>query len=681
VVSPPIGKEDDTVSLDVLWQPIKIGTSTTLEHRIIQSAHDQAFGGPDFLLGDKAIRYWQDRAAGGAALIITGAQTVHRSALGHIAAGSEGWRPEARERYQRLADAVHPHGTKVFVQLGHWGTEDFGSQHLWNFRELWAPSDVPSMLTGEIPRPVEPADIEELIAGYVATALNAQEGRCDGVEFHAAHGYLGMQFFSPLFNQRTDEYGGTTENRCRFAIQVATAIRERCGHDFVLGIRLSFDEMNPTGAGIDPDEGERIVRVLSATGLYDYFNVTGGAAYSVHKFIPPMSGELREQFVPYAERVKKIVNVPVFMAGRVTDIRRAAALVAAGKVDVVAMTRAHIADPELVSKARSGRIDEIRECAGINQGCINRVFLGREMSCTQNATVGREAEWGLGTLKRAESPRQVMVVGGGPAGMKAAEVAASRGHEVVLYERENVLGGQVRLAAMLPTRTEWGTVIRTQERAMHREGVKVELGVDVTQELIDTRRPDVVVMATGSRFATSGWSVARGERASVPGLEENAPLTPGDVLRDPDACGEDVLILEENSGYTPLGLAELLADRGRRVRVVSRSLYIGEKTFTTLDLPFVYPRLAAKGVVLQAQTFVESVNGDGTATLMAMWSGATEVVAADSVVVVMGRKPVNGLYRKASLANHRPVHRIGDCVAPRDVDLAFYEGERMGRAL
>jgi len=479
----------------------------------------------------------------------------------------------------------------VVVQLGHWGCEDVGSQHLWNFRELWAPSDVPSMLYGEHPRPLEQEDMQELIEGYVATALNAQEGGCDGVEFHAAHGYLGMQFLSPLFNRRTDEYGGTTENRCRFALQVATAIRERCGRDFPLGIRVCFDEMNPTGAGITAEEGERIVRVLAASGLYDYFNITGGAGYTAHNFIAPMTGELREQFVPYAERVKAIVDVPVFMAGSVTDIHHAAALVAAGKVDVVAMTRAHIADPELVSKARSGRIDEIRPCAAINQGCINRVFLGREMSCTQNPTVGREAEWGLGTLKQAETPGQIVVVGGGPAGMKAAEVAAARGHHVTLYEREDELGGQARLAAMLPTRSRWGTVIRTLERAMERGKVDVQLGVDATPEMIERCQPDAVVMATGSRFATSGWSVARGERAGIPGLDEVGPLTPGDVLRDPDACGDDVLIVEENSGYAPLGLAELLADRGRRVRLVSRSMFIGEKVFATLDLPHVYPRL------------------------------------------------------------------------------------------
>ncbi len=669
------------VSLDVLWQPIAIGPSTTLAHRIIQSAHEQNYGGPDLVLGDQAIRYWQDRAKGGAALIITGSQTVHRSAFGHIPRGAEGWRGEARERYRLLADTVHPHGTKVFVQMGHWGCEDVGDQDLWNVRALWGPSNVASMIFGEQTHAIDAEQIKALVEGYVATATNVQEGGCDGVEIHAAHGYLVMQFLSPLYNHRTDQYGGNTENRCRFLIEVAEAVRKRCGREFPLGTRVCFDEMNPTGAGIDADEGERIVRTLSATGLFDYFNVTAGAGYTAHKFIAPMTSMVHEPFAPYAQRVKRIVDVPVFMAGRVTDIRRAAALVSAGVVDVVGMTRAQIADPELVSKARSGRVDDIRQCAGINQGCINRVFVGRQMSCTQNATVGREDKWGLGSLKQAERHRRVLVVGGGPAGMKAAEIAAARGHEVLLCEREAELGGQLGIAARLPSRTEWNLVIDAQRRALERNGVAVELRVEVTPDHVERHRPDVVVMATGSRYDATGWSITRGERAGIPGLEHTRVMTPADVVRDPDACGEDVLIVEEGGSYTPLGLAELLADRGRRVRIVSSAFFIGDKTVASLDFPIIYPRLAAKGVVLQPQTFVERIDADGSATLSAMWSGATERVPVASVVLVMTRTARDGLFRELRRRGFAEVHQIGDCVAPRKADQAFYEGERIGRAL
>ena len=672
---------DAGASLDALWNPITIGSSVTLPHRVIQSAHEHNYGAPDFVLGEKSIRYWEDRARGGAALIITGAQTVHRSSFGHSARGAEGWRPEARDRYRRLAEAVHPHGTKVFVQLAHWGAEDVGNQDLWNFRELWGPSDVPSMGYGEHPRPMEAGDFAALVEGYLQTAANAQAAGCDGVEFHAAHGYLAMQFLSPLYNRREDEYGGSTENRCRFAIEVATAIREQCGPDFPLGIRLSFDEMHPTGAGIDPDEGERIVRVLSATGLYDYFNITGGAGYAIQNFIAPMSSGLREQFVPYAARVKKLVDVPVFMAGRVTDIRAAARLVAEGHVDVIAMTRAQIADAELVSKARSGRLDEIRECAGINQGCINRVFQGRELSCTQNPSVGREAEWGLGTLRTADSPKKVLVIGGGPAGLKAADVAASRGHDVVLYERDDRLGGQVALAAELPSRTEWSKVIDTLTRSLHRRGVRIELGVAFDTSTLAAEPADAIVLATGSRFATTGWSIARGERASIPGLQHTRVLSPAEVIHDPSAAGEDVVLVDESGGYIALGIAELLADRGCRVHVVTRHLFVGHNTVSTLDLPHVYPRLVAKKVLMRPQTHLERVEPDGRAELASVWGGPSEHVPVDSVVLVMGRQPNNDLYQPLSQTPDLELHRIGDCLAPRDVDLAFYDGERVGRLL
>jgi len=673
--------ETAEVSLDVLWRPIKIGRSTELFHRIIQSAHEQNYGGPDLLLGAQAIRYWEDRAKGGAALIITGAQTVHRSAFGHIPRGAEGWPGGARERYRLLADTLHPYGTKVFVQMGHWGCEDVGDQDLWNVRALWGPSNVGSMIFGEQTHSISREQIEELIEGYVATATNAQEGGCDGVELHAAHGYLIMQFLSPLYNHRTDQYGGSTENRCRLPIEIATAVRQRIGPDFPLGVRVCFDEMNPTAAGIDPAEGERIVRVLSATGLFDYFNVSAGAGYTAHKFIAPMTSMVQEPFAPYARRVKEIVDVPVFMAGRVTDIRRAAMLVSTGAVDVVAMTRAQIADPELVSKARSGRLADIRQCAGINQGCINRVFIGRQMSCTQNATVGRENEWGLGSLKPVEQPRRVLVVGGGPAGMKAAEIAAARGHRVTLCEREPALGGQLRLAGMLPSRTEWNLVIDAQRRALERHGVTVELGVEATVAYIEGKRPDALVIATGSRYDTTGWSITRGERAGIPGLEHAQVLTPAEVVRDPGVCGQDVLIVEEGGSYAPLGLAELLADLGRSVRIVSSALFIGDKTVASLDMPIIYPRLAAKGVVLQPQTFVEQVNADGSATLSAMWSGATERVTAATIVLALNRSACDDLYHEMGSNGFATIDRIGDCVAPRKADQAFYDGERLGREL
>jgi 2,4-dienoyl-CoA reductase-like NADH-dependent reductase (Old Yellow Enzyme family) len=668
-------------SLDPLWEPIEVG-SLTLKNRVIQSAHDQSWADSDHLLNERHVRYWEERARGGAALVITGAQLVHRSSLGHLASPSEGWRPEVVPRYRALAEAVHRYGCAVFVQLGHWGVEDDGTTFLDNFRELWGPSEVGSAIFGDQPRPLEAEDIAALVEGYAATAAHAQEAGCDGVEFHSAHGYLGLQFMSPLYNQREDRYGGSTENRCRFAIEAAEAIRERCGRDFPLGIRLSFDEKNPSGAGVDPEEAERILRVLDATGLYDYFNVSAGNVFTIHEFIAPMTSGVEAPFAGFARRAKEIVGVPVFMAGRVTDVERAAELVAAGDVDVVARTRGHIADPEIVNKAREGRADEIRRCAGINQGCIKRIFVGREMSCTQNPVVGRELEWGEGSLRPAAEPKRVVVVGGGPAGLKAAEIAATRGHRVVLFEREPELGGQLRHAAALPQRSEWRLVYEHLAGALERLEVELRLGVEADAAALAAEAPDEVVLATGSRWSRDGWSIVRGPDAGIPGLEQVRVLDPVEAIGDPAACGASALIVAEHNGYTPLGLAELLAARGTAVHLVSRQLMIGEEIVPSLDLPWVMPRLAALGVRLLPQSLVAEVSAAGEATVVGIWGAGEERIAVDSIVLVMGRKPETELFRALrDRFDGTPVRRIGDCLSPREVDRAIYEGEKVGRAL
>ncbi|MGV1049073.1 MAG: FAD-dependent oxidoreductase [Solirubrobacterales bacterium] len=667
-------------SLEALWEPIEVGT-ITLKNRLIQSAHDQSWADGEHLLNDRHVRYWEERARGGVALVITGAQLVHRSSLGHLAQPSEGWRPEVVARYRALAEAVHRHDCRVFVQLGHWGTEDSGTTFLDNFRELWSSSDVPSAIFGDQPRPVEADDIAELLEGYARTAAHAQEAGCDGVEFHSAHGYLGLQFLSPLYNRREDEYGGSAENRCRFAIEAAAAIRARCGRGFPLGIRLSFDEKNPSGAGIVPAEAERILAVLAATGLYDYFNISAGNVFTIHEFIAPMTSGVEAPFAPFARRAKEIATVPVFMAGRVTDVERAAELVAAGDVDVVAMTRGHIADPEIVDKARSGRAGEIRRCAGINQGCIKRIFVGREMSCTQNPVVGREAEWGGGPPPAAAEPKRVVVVGGGPAGLKAAEIAAGRGHDVVLFEAEEELGGQLRYAAALPTRTEWSRVTGYLAGALDRLGVEVRTGTRADAAAIAAERPREIVLATGSSWAKDGWSIVRGPSAGIPGLERTTVLSPLEAIARPEDCGERVLIAEEHGGYTPLGLAELLARRGSRVQIVSRHLMIGEETVASLDLPWIYPRLTALGVRLLAQHLVAEIGADGEAVVAGIWGGEPESIAIDSVVLVMGRHPETALHRELRGKTDAGLRRIGDCLAPREVDRAIYEGEKVGRLL
>lgn len=664
-------------NLDVLWQPIDIA-GITLRNRIIVSAHDAGFS-KDNILSDRYVAYLEDRAKGGAALVMPGAQVVHKSSSGGYPIVSQGWRPEAVPQYRKLADAVHRHGARVFVQMVHWGAQDIGSIFLDQSHELLAPSDVRSVVFGEEPRPMEQEDIDEVIEGYAQTAVNAKEAGIDGVEVHGGHGYLVCQFFSPLTNKRTDQYGGSTENRCRFALEIAKRVRERCGEDFPVGIRVSFDElMEGGGGGLTADEGERIVRRLHDSKLFSYFNITGGNDQSQHRFIAPMTSGYHGNLVPFAARVKAFSQVPVVTVGRITNIHDAAEIVSRGDADIVAMTRGHIADPEIVNKAQSGRADEIRACIGINQGCLNRISHGFEISCTQNATVGREQEWGIGSLTTVSNPKRVVVVGGGPAGLKAAEIAARRGHQVTLFERAHELGGQVRFAARLPLRDEWAIMIRTLERSMNTYGVNVRCGVDASAETIAAEMPDEVIVATGSLFATSGYTPAQGDRAGIPGTF--TPVDPIAAIDNPDVCGDRVLIVDDKGDYLPLGLAHLLAQTGRSVEIVSRHMFVGGGVSFTGDLPWVYPQLAKLGVILTPQTLVDSLAHDN-AVLTNIWTGNRETRAVDSVIFCMGKVPVNELYRELRTENGVPVHRVGDCVAPRNVDEAIYDGERVARAL
>ena len=567
-------------NLDALWRPLKVG-SVELKHRIFVSAHTQGFG-ENHLLSDRHVAYYAERAKGGAALVITEQQGVHWTAKGSYHVMVEGWREEAIPQYRKLADAVHAHGGRVFVQGFGCGQQDDGVMFLDNRHELRGPSAIPSVTYRTHVREMDRQDIGEIVEGYAKTAHNAQVAGIDGFEIHGAHGYLLCQFLSPLTNHRSDRYGGSTENRCRIAIEAIEAIKQRCGGGFTVGIRLSFDEF--VEGGITPDEGERIVAVLKRTGLFDYFNISGGNYHTMHQAVAPMNVE-HGFMVGFAGRVKQIVgDTPVFTVGRIVTIEEAAAIVAGGHADMVAMTRAHIADPEIVNKVRSGRGQEVRRCIGANQGCINRLFQNTMISCTQNPAVGLEREWGMGTLTPAAVAKKVVVVGGGPAGMKAAEIAARRGHRVTLFERENRLGGQIPYSAMLPTGAEWDAVTEYLEGAIARLGVDVRLGAEATPALVRAEAPDEVVLATGATYDKSGYNIFRGERPAIPGLDRENVLDPVEALANPDRCGLRVLILDEIGDYQALGVAEFLADRGKQVEIVTRHMFVGDRTATTLDL-------------------------------------------------------------------------------------------------
>jgi thioredoxin reductase len=398
-------------------------------------------------------------------------------------------------------------------------------------------------------------------------------------------------------------------------------------------------------------------------------------------------GSVPEGFmVPFGKRAKEIIGnrAKVFVVGRILDVRMADQIVADGAADMVAMTRAHIADPFLVNKAREGHEDETIRCVGANV-CVSRLIANLEVTCVMNPVTGRERQWGEGTLKRVahETAKRIAVVGGGPAGLKCAAVAARRGHKVVLYEQTQQLGGHLNVLKQLPTRQGWQVAIDNLTRPLTKAGVEVRLGTVVTKALLEQEKPDVVVCATGSTYNRTGYSPYRPERETIPGVAHERVIdvttATTHALADPTSLGKSVLIVDETDGYLPLGLAEVLAGAGTNVEVLTPHLFVGEDTLKTLEMAHLFPRLKAAGVKLTAQQFVESINGRSV-EIYDIWGGERRMVEVDTVVLAMMRSPNDTLFQEIR-QGFKEVYRIGDAVAPRKLEAVIYEGEKLGREI
>ena len=666
-----------------MWEPLEIG-STRVKNRIMMTAQTTLFG-RDNVLGDRHIEFFRERAKGGAALFITEQQAGHRISKGSFFEGCSAWEKSAIPQYAKLADAVHAHGARQFVQLFGCGVHDKGTMIMDEWHPLWGVSKMPSIVHHEMPMVMEQEHVDDVVKGFAESALNVKVAGCDGVELHAAHSYLLGQFLSPAFNDRTDRYGGSVRNRCQVLLEIGEAIRAQVGDDFTVGVRISFDEFMGD-AGITPDQSEEQLEVLSTSGLFDFFNISGGGYYTLHRAVSPMNVE-NGFMLPFARRAKAVVGnrAKVFAVGRIIDLQQAERALASGDTDMVAMTRAQMAEPHLIKKTREGRQKEIRRCMGANE-CVARLFDNRQVTCAVNPSVGREARWGSETLKRVapEDQKSIVVVGGGIAGMKTAAVAGSRGHRVVLLEREERLGGHVNLLMALPTRKEWGTAIDNLARAMEVAGVDVRLGAEATPDSIERETPDAVVVATGARWDCDGRSQFRPGSPRLPGTEQENVVDVGTAtqraLADAGALGRRVVILEETGFYLPLGLAEILAAEGADVEIATPRAMVGEDAMRTLDLSYVMPRLEEAGVRCSGHMSAEKIEG-AAVHLRSVWGTQTRVIeGVDTIVISMLRSPDDALYR-AMEGRVAELHRVGDVVAPRRPIQSMYEGEELGRAL
>jgi mycofactocin system FadH/OYE family oxidoreductase 2 len=633
-----------------------------LRNRIVFLPHYHGIQTDDGTLNDNHINYYVERAKGGAGLLIVGNYFVHLH--GKAAANNiEAWDRRVIPGYRKLSREVHRYGAKIFVQLNHAGHTTLALPP----RLLLAPSQMSEPGYHYNTKEMEPEDIEETIEGFARSARLVREGGFDGVEIKgAAHDGLLRSFISSYFNRREDEYGGSFENRMRLPLEVVHAVREAVGGDFVFGVRVCMDEFTPWGYG--PEEGKRIVEAFVGTGEIDYISADAGCFSSFYMEIPPTC--IPPGFAEYLSvEIKKVTDLPVIAFGRINDPVQAERILENQSEDFIGMARELICDPEFANKAKEGREEEIRHCVACQDGCIYQVMQDKPIRCIQNPAVGREAEYGIGSLEAAAEAKGVLVVGGGPAGLKVAETAAMRGHRVVLYEREEELGGQVNIAARIPCREEIKEVVRHLVVRVERLGVEVHLGEELTAEAIEGMESDVVVIATGS-YPASG---------EVPGSEEGSVVSVWDVLLDRVETGEHVVIYDSTRRWPGLGTAEYLAERGRRVEVVTPAMYVGQQLEPS-NISLAYGRIMEKGVLLRPHTELLRIEKTAVITFNVYTLAEERIEGVDTVVMSVGNVSRRGLYDSLK-GKLKELYCVGDAVAPRLIEQAIYEAENIGRKL
>jgi len=652
-----------TTAFPTLFSPLSLGPHT-LKNRICLSAHADSLG-EQGLPTERTVRYYEARARGGAGFLMCfGSSSVHPDSSARVWNGVELFDDRVIPYLRTFSDAIHKHGVPCVAQITHKGRR--GRSEGNDFRPLFAPSPVREPNHRETPHTLDQRTIAEIVRAFADAAFRLKQGGFDGCEVMASACHLVDQFWTPRVNRRSDEYGGDLAGRMRFGIEVFRAIRERVGQDFLVGIRMTGDEM--LEGGLDVSATQEIASRLDALGLLDYFNVLGASCetYTTEALtVPDMSFPLAT-YSSLAASIKAVVGVPVIATGRINDPAVAERVLRDGQADLCVMTRALIADPEMPTKAREGRLDDIRRCHGYNSGCIDRIYTGKGVTCVQNAVVGREAEWS--ELPRAERPLKVVVVGGGPAGLECARVARLRGHSVVLFEKNKELGGQTLIAKRAPARQDFDGACRYTSGQCEKLGVELRLGVEADAETVLREAPDVVVLATG----------ARALRPELPGLDAHG-VSAWDVLLGQEPAGSRVLVIDEEYGHQATSVAEYLLDRGRQVAMVTSERTIGSFLGATTAPP-VFERLFTKGVVLHCHLNVVELEA-GRAIARNVWSRREEVLSPfDAFVYAYGGEAVCDL--EASLTGRVPrLELVGDCFAPRTLQHAILEGHKIGRAL
>ncbi|WP_025821689.1 NADH:flavin oxidoreductase [Shewanella marina] len=678
---------------DALFQPLNIN-KLTIRNRIVSTAHAEVYATDDGMTTERYIKYYEEKAKGGIGLAICGGSSV-------VSIDSpQGWWKSVNlttdniiPHFQNLADAMHKHGAKIMIQITHMGRRSRWDGGNWS--TLLSPSGIREPVHRATCKTIEIEEIERIINDFAKAAARAKAGGLDGVELSAVHQHLIDQFWSPRVNKRDDQWGGSFENRMRFGLEVLKAVRAEVGDDFVVGMRICGDEFHPDG--LSHEDMKQIATYYNDTGLVDFFSVVGSGCdthNSLANVIPNMSYP-PEPFLHLAAGIKEVVNVPVMHAQNIKDPNQAQRILESGYVDFVGMTRAHIADPHLITKIKLNQIDQIRQCVGANY-CIDRQYQGLDVLCLQNAATSREVSMPHQISPTTGVIRQIIIVGAGPAGMEAARVCAERGHKVTLIEKGAEIGGQITIAAKAPQRDQIAGITRWFNLELARLGVDIKLNTEANESMLREMAADVIILAVGGEpFLQQNpkW-----------GADEGLVVSSWDVLSGKVKPEANVLVYDTICEFSGLSVADFLAQSGSLVEIVTDDIKpgtgIGGTTFPTY-----YRSLYDKEVVMTSDFLLEQVYREGEqliAVLENEYTGVKEERVVDQVVVENGVRPAETLYwqLKQDSRNHgqididalyqglpQPIlsetgsgyllYRLGDCSAPRNIHAAIYDALRL----
>ncbi len=642
-----------------LFSPIRIGTMV-VRNRIVMAPTGSNLATHEGEVTQTQINFYEARARGGVGLIVCEDTTIGPKYIWNTLSLADdrvipGWR--------NLTKAVHAHGAKIVPQIFH---PAFNARSQLNGTQPVSASPIASRFYREIPRELTVDEIQEIIRQFGAAACRAKEGGCDGVQIHCAHmHHLLGSFLTPLHNKRTDQYGGTLEGRLRLPLEVIQRIRSQTGPDFVLIIRISGDEYQPGGRTLE--ESQYIAPLLVEAGV-DAIHVSGGSGNNFWDIIPP-AGWPQACNADAAAAIKQVVDVPVICVGRILTPWAAENVLATGKADMVAMARALLADPEFSNKAARGDLENIAPCMGCTM-CLIKVVMDKPITCLINPAVGREEEM---ALVPTESPKKVLVVGGGPAGMEAARVAALRGHQVTLMEKASKLGGQLLVASFPPMKQEYTCAIQYLATQVSRAGVKVELNKEVTPDVVNDLRPDVVVVATG------GVPIIPKD---VRGTGGNNVTTSWDALTGRVPVGPQIVVI--GGGKVGCETADFLSHPvddmqpgGNQVTIIELLANLALDEFSP-GRSLLINRLKSKGVKMITQAKVTEILADGVKYLK---DGREEVLRGiNTIVLALGTEAENGLAEKLKGGSIQ-TFVIGDAQQPRSALEAIAEGSEIGRRI